>query len=265
LLSVEKAICGYGRGGARKVLDGISFRLAPGEILCVLGVNGVGKTTLFRTLIGSLPLAGGGISIDGKAIGGLSRRELARKIGYVPQAHSPPFPFTVEQVTVMGRAAHLDLFSAPSGKDLRIAREALDAAGVLPLKDRAYTEISGGERQLTLIARAFAQQAAYLVMDEPTANLDLGNRMRILRKIKELAAAGIGVIMSSHDPDQALLIAGKAVVIRGASDFVLGETEEVLTRELIREIYGVEASLMEGESPDGERARGMIAFLGAKV
>jgi iron complex transport system ATP-binding protein len=260
LLSVEKAVCGYGRG-ARKVLDGISFRLEPGEVLCVLGANGAGKSTLFKSILGSLPLMGGSISIDGRDVRSVTRRELARKIGYVPQAHSPPFPFTVEQVAAMGRTAHLGLFSGPSEADLGIARAALDEAGVLPLKDRAYTEISGGERQLALIARAFAQQAAYLLMDEPAANLDLGNRVRILRKIRELAASGVGVVMSSHDPDQAFLVAARAIVILGSGEFIVGRTEEVLSRDLIRRVYGVEAAVLESRSPAGEKTLSMVSYL----
>jgi iron complex transport system ATP-binding protein len=259
LLSVENAVCGY--GGGRRVIDGLSCTLASGEVLCVLGANGAGKSTLFKSILGSLPLAGGRVRIDGVDIRGLSRRALAQKLGYVPQSHSPPFPFTVGQVAVMGRTAHMGLFASPSATDARIADEALDALGILALKERVYTEISGGERQLTLIARAFAQRASYLLMDEPVSNLDLGNRMRVLKKIKELAASGTGVAFSSHSPDHAFLVAEKAVAIKDGGGFEAGRTEEILTPGLMRRLYGVETAVLESVSPDGETVRSVAAYL----
>jgi iron complex transport system ATP-binding protein len=259
LLLVENAVCGY--GGGHRVLDGLSCALAPGEILCVLGANGAGKSTLFKSILGNLPLMGGRVGVDGADIRGVSRQMLARKLGYVPQSHSPPFPFTVGQVAVMGRTAHMGLFASPSAADMRIADESLDALGILSLKDRVYTEISGGERQLTLIARAFAQQASYLLMDEPVSNLDLGNRMRVLRKIKELAASGTGVAITSHHPEHAFLIAAKVVVIAGGGAFETGRTEEILTPDLMRRLYGVETAVLESVSPSGETVRSMAAYL----
>ena len=183
--------CGY---RDRTVLRGLSFTVSSSEIVCLLGPNGVGKTTLFKTVLGFLKLQGGKILADGEDVRTWSRKKYARTIGYVPQSHTPPFPFTVFDVVAMGRTAYLDAFASPSQKDLDIAEEALEALEITHLRDRIYTEISGGERQMVLIARALAQQPRLLVMDEPTSNLDFGNQMRVLAQIKRLAEKGMAAI-----------------------------------------------------------------------
>ena len=160
-LDVCSAVCGY---RDKVILKDISFSVSSSEILCLLGPNGVGKTTLFKTILGFLKLKGGSVRVDGEDLAGWSRKKYAQRIGYVPQMHTPPFPFTVFDVVAMGRTAHLDAFASPSRADLEIAADALDSLGITPLKDRIYTEISGGERQMVLIARALTQQPQLLVM-----------------------------------------------------------------------------------------------------
>ncbi len=263
MLTVEHATCGYraARQPDKVILEDISFHVNEGEVLCLLGVNGVGKTTLFKSILGAIPLLGGAVRVDGRALHAMSRREAARRIGYVPQSHAPPFPFTVEQVVVMGRSAHLPLLSTPGEKDYHLAAEALETMGIASLAQKVYTQISGGERQLVLIARALTQQAQLLIMDEPTSNLDFGNQLRVLRCMKELAQRGFGVVFTTHHPDQAFLCATKAAVLRGRGELVMGEVDEIITEETLRVLYGADLRIIQASDPAGNVAKAVLPFL----
>jgi iron complex transport system ATP-binding protein len=232
-----------------------SLALGAGEIVCLLGPNGGGKTTLFRTLLGLLPAQGGQVLLDGADLRTLPRREVAKRIGYVPQAHTGYFPFTVRDVVLMGRTAHLAPFSGPSRRDRELADEAIEHLGLGRLAGAVYTRISGGERQLALIARALAQAAPLLVMDEPTASLDFGNQVRVLAQIAALARAGIGVLLSTHDPDQAFQCADRVALLRGGELVADGRPDDVLTPESLRALYGVEVRVVDAALPDGTRRR----------
>jgi iron complex transport system ATP-binding protein len=230
---------GAGYGG-RTIVSGISLTVQSGDILCLLGPNGVGKTTLFKTILGLLPCLRGSIALDGEDIVAWSRRRRARSMGYVPQAHTPPFPFQVADVVVAGRAAHFGPFAGPSAEDRGIAEACLDRIGALYLRDAAYTEISGGERQLVLVARALAQQPDFLFMDEPTANLDFGNQARILDHVRELAEnGGPGVVMTTHSPNDALAYGTTVAVLGPAGRFLVGRPDAVITMPLLEEIYDI--------------------------
>ena len=228
--------CGY--DGA-PVIEQVNFSLAPGEVCCILGPNGVGKTTLFKTLLGVLPALGGQVLIDGQDAAQMSRQHIARKVGYVPQAHTPPFPFTVLDVVEMGRTSHVDVFQAPSAHDRDIAIEALNTLGIAHLAERLYTQISGGERQMVLIARALAQQASLLIMDEPTASLDFGNQLDVLSYVRQLARAGLSVLMTTHTPDHVFMCADSVVAVKDSRDVVSGKVDDVLTDAVVEELYGV--------------------------
>lgn len=262
MLEIKNATCGYRKGKNEKiVINGMSMSVSKGEMMCVIGANGIGKTTLFRSILGGIPLLGGSIMIDGENMVGMSIRERARRIGYVPQSHTPPFPFTAIQITVMGRTSYMKKFGTPSELDYEISCAALKQMGILHLKDEPYTEISGGERQLVLIARAIAQESDYLIMDEPTSNLDFGNRIRVLNSVSGLAKAGRGIIMTTHDPDHAFMAADKVTAIKVGGEYVTGPTDEVLTCELMDEIYGINTGVAEVTFTGNRKVKAVVGYI----
>src|SRR5262245_43994850 len=190
-------------------------------------------------MLGLLPAQAGDVLVDGLAMTKLTRAEVARRVAYVPQAHAAHFPFRVIDVVVMGRTAHLGLFAAPAHADRRRALAALATLGIGELAEPEYTRISGGQRQLALIARAWAQDAPAIVMDEPTASLDFGNQVIVLAEIKRLAAQGLAVLLSTHDPDHAFSIGHRVALLDGGRLIAQGAPAEVLTPERLRSVYGV--------------------------
>jgi iron complex transport system ATP-binding protein len=228
----------------RTVGHDVSFTLGAGEVLCVLGPNGGGKTTLFRTLLGLLEPHGGSIHIEGAALSSLSRGEIARRIGYVPQGHLAYFAFTVREFVLMGRTAHLGVFSAPGRKDQNVAERSLESLGIAPLAEKPVTEISGGERQLALVARALAQEPKLLVLDEPTASLDFGNQVRVLERIGALARSGIAILFSSHDPDHAFLCAQRALLLAEGRVLEIGVPRDVIRPDTLERMYRVSVQVL---------------------
>jgi iron complex transport system ATP-binding protein len=229
----------------------IALALKPGEILCLLGPNGAGKTTLFRTLLGLQPALGGAVLVDGMPLAELPPAEIARRLAYVPQAHVTEFSFTVLDVVLMGRTARLKAFASPGAGDERIARDKLAGLGIAELASHDYTRISGGQRQLALIARALAQEAPILVLDEPTASLDFGNQALVLARIRDLASEKFGIVLSTHDPDHALMVATRVAIIADGGLRAIGPPAEVITAEMLSAIYRTEV-LVE-ETPSGRR------------
>ena len=241
---------GYGYPG-REVGRGLDLSLGAGEVLCVLGPNGGGKTTLFRTLLGLLAPQSGAVLLEGQPIESMPRGEVARRVGYVPQGHVAQFAFSVREAVLMGRTAHISLFAAPGAADREAADRAIAALGIESLADRVVNELSGGERQLAMIARALAQGARALVLDEPTASLDFGNQVRVLRQIARLAAEGYAVVFSTHDPGQAFLAATRVLLLAQGGALREGTPDEVITAENLRQVYGVEVRVA---NVDGARA-----------
>ena len=258
LLTIEELTCGYGQN---EVLRDLGMEIRAGEIWCILGRNGVGKTTLFKTILGSLPKIGGRILLGGRDTQEMSRREIARMIAYVPQYHTPPFPFTVREVVVMGRNAYIGTFGAPSAEDERAADRVLKSLRIAHLADREYTQISGGERQMVLIARAMAQEPVLLMMDEPAANLDYGNQVKMLKKMRELAGAGISIVFTSHNPEHAFLCEANVAAIVDADTVLTGPAKELIDEDLLKRMYGIDACLLEGERPDGKSVRSVVPYL----
>jgi len=221
----------------RTVGSGLNVALKTGEVLALLGPNGGGKTTLLKTLLGLIRPLAGEVRLGDKALAGTSIRERARSIAYVPQVHIGTFAFTVETVVLMGRSAHGNLLSRPSARDRAVAHAALERFGIARLSDRPYTEISGGERQLALLARALAQEPQFIVLDEPTASLDFGNQGKVLREIKALAVSGHGVLFTTHDPNHALRAADRAYLLRDGTCLAEGPVARVLNRAQLEELY----------------------------
>ncbi|MCH4184076.1 MAG: ABC transporter ATP-binding protein [Eggerthellaceae bacterium] len=250
---VQDLSCGY-RDAV--VLEDISFSLIDGDVLCILGPNGVGKTTLFKTILGLLPRLGGKILCDDQVID--DGHECTNKswIAYVPQAHRPAFAFTVFDIVLMGRTSHLKAFATPSDKDRAITRDVLSELGLMDLAERPYTQISGGERQLVLIARALVQQPQILVMDEPAASLDFGNQATMLQHVRNLAyKKGLVVLMTSHNPDHAILVANKTLLIEGRAKTLFGDTNQVVSDSTLSSLYHTPIRILEGMSCQDQKQR----------
>lgn len=249
------------RRGVRVILDDITICLRSGEIVALLGANGTGKSTLFRILLGFFKPERGEVRLDNRLLGEFSRRALAQRIAYVPQAHVAPFPYKVHDVVLLGRLAETGIFRAPQPADLRAVNEVLERLAITHLATRPYTEISGGERQLTLIARALAQGAGILILDEPMTGLDYGYQIRLLQHLVDLARSGHSILFSTHNPEHAVRVASRIAVLRDGTIMADGPPAQIITPPLIRSLYGVAVSTLtniEGQMmivPAMERAQ----------
>ena len=243
----------------RLVGEGIDVVLESGAVACLLGPNGSGKSTLLRTLLGLLPARAGEIRVDGLAMSSLPAADRARRIAYVPQAAEGDFEFTVREVAEMGRTAHGSLFRAPTQADREAAHRALDRLGIGALAERSIARVSGGERQLALVARALATEARTLVMDEPTANLDFANQSRVLDEIARLREAGHAVLFTTHHPDHALRIADRALLLRAGRLIAAGPVDATLNSANLSARYGRPVEVVEVRSADGAPAKVCVA------
>ena len=240
----------------------VSFALGQGDILCLLGPNGVGKTTLFKAILGFIKPTSGRILIDQKDMNGWSRSKLAKAVAFVPQVHQPVFPFTVLEMVLMGRTAHTASFGSPGKQDADIAESMLERLNIRDLKDKPYTQISGGQQQMVLIARALAQQAKVLIMDEPTASLDYGNQVMVLEQVKKLAEQGLGVVMTTHFPDHAFLCATKVALMKRGGEFEIGVVDDVVTEEKLGDAYGIRVKITHACGLNGDWVSGCIPLIG---
>lgn len=237
-----------------QVLKGVSFRAEAGECICVLGRNGAGKTTLFRCLLGFIKGYEGDINIDGLNAKQLLPREAAKKIAYIPQTHAPAFNYSVLETVLMGTSALIDKYRIPRRAEYEIAYQSMEQMHIAHLADRGCAELSGGERQLVLIARALAQKSKILVMDEPTANLDYGNQFHVMQQARELSENGYLVILSTHNPEHALLYADKALVLKDGGVAAYDDPELIVNPLMIKNIYGVSVEMQTRQTARGKRA-----------
>ena len=243
-VSLEARHLSYGYRPGETVLHDVSLCVAMGEILYILGRNGGGKTTLLSCLAGLLTPALGEIVLEGVPLEKYSPAQRAQKIGMIPQMHTPVFAYTVQEMVMMGRAPHLKWLESPSAVDHAIVEEALEQVGVYELKDRPYTEISGGERQLALIARGLAQKCQILLMDEPTAHLDLSNQHRVLEIVQQLSRQGLSFIISSHAPNDALSYADQVLLLSEGWVTDFGSPQTTLTEPLLSSVYGIRTEVI---------------------
>lgn len=252
LLSIRDVRCGYGK---KEVVHGVSFDVGRGEFACIIGANGCGKTTLLKNVLCLDRPFGGEVLLDGRNVMDMSEQQRARRFAYLPQAHTPPFPFSVADVVLMGRSPYLDRFSRIDDEDRRIAWEALCQLGIEGLADETYTELSGGQRQLILVARCLAQEPNLIVMDEPTASLDFGNQQIVLSRMRDLTRSGMSVLMVTHDPHQAFYCADTVVVMQSGQVIAQGDPSEVMTRAMLERVYHTPLNVIEVEREDGVRTK----------
>lgn len=237
--------------------------LEAGEVVCLLGPNGSGKSTLMRTLLGLLPRLAGEVTLDGRDLASWEAPARARRLAYVPQAADSYFDFSLREMVEMGRTAHRGVFASPGAGDREIALAALDRLGIAGLADRPVHAVSGGERQLALIARALATRADYLVMDEPTANLDYGNQARVLEEIARLKEAGIGVLFSTHHPEHAFRIADRVLLLASGRLAAQGPTLATLTPAALSALYGRPIEVATVTLADGTLHRACVPAAGS--
>ncbi len=251
----------------KKVFQHISLSLKRGEVICLMGPNGCGKTTLIDNIMSILIPDDGEIVLMGKPINSYKRREIAQNIAYVPQIHNVVFPYTVEQVVMMGRTAHLGYFGQPSSEDLSYCNKALEKVGIGHLAQEPYSQLSGGEVKLVLLARSLCQHTPLIIMDEPTANLDFRNELLFLETIVDLTTKeNISILMATHSPEHAFFLQSKGLTINAAlmcsgSIEGIGEPNQVISEENIERIYGVKARIHTEYNEKGKELKA-ITLLG---
>jgi iron complex transport system ATP-binding protein len=244
ILEINDAGFAY-ENAAASVFENVRMSVESGKVLCILGPNGVGKTSLLKCIAGLLPLTSGTIRCKGKKLSRLKQNQIAQVMAYVPQIHYPVFSYSVFETVLMGRTPFLGFFSFPEPKDEQVAVSAIEALGITHLSNKAYTQISGGERQLVMFARALAQEPEVIILDEPTFHLDYGNQVKILSLIHQLSRRGTAVIMTSHNPDHAFMIADKVGIMfdRNIQGFECPET--AVTEQILHRIYGIRVRLQD--------------------
>lgn len=236
------------KNGGRRVLDGVSLSASSGDVLAVLGPNGAGKTTLLRAALGFLKLNSGEALLDGVNINTIKPRMLWRKIAYVPQARQSISPYTVEETVLLGRSAYSGAFGGASSADYEKAEEVIDKLKLGAIRRKSCSEISGGELQMVLIARALVSEPRLLILDEPESNLDFKNQLLVLDTISSLAEAGTACLFNTHYPAHALRRANKALMLSKDGKSIYGDATRIVTEKNISEFFGVNAVIGEIET-----------------
>ncbi len=226
------------------VFRNITFAVYPGEIISILGPNGAGKSTLLNCISNLLVPDSGEIAINGISMEKMNVRQISRCIGYVPQTHNPAYPYMVRDFVVMGRTPHMNMFAQPKENDYEMVHDILDQLAIEHLAFKPYTEISGGERQQAMIARAIVQQPQVILFDEPTAHLDFGNQIRIVKMIKYLASQGFAILMTTHTPDHVIMLGGRVGILDRQGTMQFGNTEEIMKEDILSSVYKTSMKLV---------------------
>lgn len=234
----------FGYDNSRLIFDGLTFSCKTPEIMCILGGNGTGKSTLLKCLVGENNIKSGNILIDGKDIKSYNPKRFAQKIAYLPQTHIPSFSFSVTDVVMMGRTSRIGYFSNPGKAEQKIALEKLEYLNISHLADKPYTATSGGERQLVMIAAALAQEPELIVLDEPTSHLDFGNQFRFIQLVERLNKLGIGVLMTTHFPDHALYLNCSTIILHKGKILDSGMAKDVITKQNLSKIYNFDIDIV---------------------
>ena len=249
IIQVENLSFAYDKNG-KQVLKNVGLTLKKGEVMSILGPNGAGKSTLLSCIATLLEPDEGTITLCGKDASTMKPKEVAKILSFVPQNHVPAFSYTVRDFVLMGRAPTVGMFERPKREDMELVEKTLEEIGIADLRDKPYTEISGGERQQATIARAVVAEPKAILFDEPTAHLDYGNQLKTLRLIKSLKEKGYAIIITTHDPDHAILLGGTTAILDREGKLTVGKTEEILTEETLKALYGTELSLVRLDGVD---------------
>lgn len=242
VVNINGVACGY---YGKKVISNLSFDFRSGEAVCVLGPNGIGKTTLFKTLIGQLDPLEGEILVDGYPLTKMNAKERARVFSYVPQTKNSNYRFTVYDIILMGRAGYIRQFGSPTPEDYKVVDEVLGQLHISGYKERKYYELSGGEQQIVLLARAMAQGAKYILLDEPASNLDYYNQKKLIDTIQLLTSDGTGVLMISHNPDHAFACCNHVLLIDQKGVCTFGSLDETITMQNLTSVYGTSIGVLK--------------------
>lgn len=240
-LNIEELGFAYNKDA--QIFSDINFNLDTGQILNILGPNGCGKTTLLNCIIGLYDASVGNIIIDCVKTSKMSDKQIAKNLGYVTQNINAVFDYKVIEYVVCGCAPHLKLFKRPGKKHYEAAYKALEQLGIQDLADKSYTQISGGEQQQASIARVLTQKPKFILLDEPTSHLDFGNQVHVLKIIKQMAEQGFGIIMTTHNPDHAMMVGGKTLMMHRNGSYKYGNTEDIVTEESLKNLYGIDIYL----------------------
>ncbi|MFA5528754.1 MAG: ABC transporter ATP-binding protein [Peptostreptococcales bacterium] len=246
-MKIDISKLSYSYNGKKDVFRNVSFSMHAGEIISIIGPNGIGKTTLLNCIMKLITPTSGEIWIEGKDMMSMSYQEVAQAISFVPQSIIPSFDYSVLEYVVTGCAPRLGVFERPKEKHYALAKDAIEQMEITHLIHKPYTKLSGGELQLVSIARAITQQAKIILMDEPTSHLDYGNQIKVLRLIKKMVNKGYGIILTTHNPDHALLLQGKVAAFDRNGDFHFGECNQILNEDLLHLIYGIPLHLLRDE------------------
>ncbi|OFV69336.1 ABC transporter ATP-binding protein [Acetobacterium wieringae] len=236
-MNLRIAKLGFAYPNGKQIFTEVDFSLKKGEIFTILGPNGAGKSTLLNCIGNLSEPTQGGIFLEKDNIKDLTLCQFAKRVAYVTQIHQPTYAFTVEEFVAMGRTPYLSAFKKLGHQDQRMIEEAMELVRITHLRSKAYTQISGGERQLVTIARAIAQEPDFILLDEPTAHLDFGNQIRTMKLVKKLSDRGYGIIMTTHNPDQVFFIGGRVGVLNRSGVFEIGVVDQYLSEDLLSRLY----------------------------